>query len=85
MSEEDLFQMLADKDEEIERLNNIINELEEWLIKIIEDNEKTINNNKDLQWEIIQKETYLDRIMILNCILDKLRELKGSDSNEQRY
>lgn len=60
-------------------MNKELNELEEWLIQIIEDHKKTINHNKDLQWELMHKETYIDRIMILNCILDKIRELKGSD------
>lgn len=62
-------------------MNKELNELEEWLIQIIEDHKKTLNHNKDLQWELMHKGTYIDRIMILNCILDKIRELKGSDSN----
>ena len=65
-----------------ERLNNIINELEKWLEYSINEHTNVIKNNNDIYWEIIQKETYVDRIMILNCVLDKIRELKGSDNNE---
>ena len=51
---------------EIERLNNIINELEKWL-------------EEDL------KQVYRDaghRHNLILEVLDKLQELKGSDSNE---
>ena len=53
-------EMCVEKDKEIERLNNIINELEEYLIEQVE---KSYSNDYD-------------------NVLDKLDELKGSESNE---
>ena len=55
---------MKDKDKEIERLNNIINELEKW---VKEDTEKSM----------MTMET--GRAFNMFDILDKLQELKGSD------
>lgn len=60
----DLNLKIMEKDKEIERLNNIINELEKW---IKEDTEKYM----------ITMET--GRAFNMFDILDKLQELKGSD------
>ena len=51
------------QEEEIERLNNIINELEKWL-----DEETKLSNETDTLEHI----SYIE-------VLDKLQELKGSD------
>ena len=68
-------QEIKGKDEEIERLNNIINELEKWLEVNLTNLEKEKANN-----------TYdkgLKQGMLSNgrLIKNKLQELKGSDSN----
>lgn len=55
----------GDYAKEIERLNNIINELEEWLKKEIFD----LNGDYDYEGEVSGYEN----------VLDKLQELKGSD------
>ena len=54
------------KDKEIERLNNIINELEKWL----EEDLKQVYRDAGYRHNLILK------------VLDKLQELKGSDCNE---
>jgi hypothetical protein len=51
------------KDKEIERLNNVIDELEEWIMEDVKD------GKPDLYFQVVRK---ID-------ILDKLKELKGSD------
>ena len=57
---------LIKKDKEIERLNNIINELEKWL------------NEYKIQ---CKKYDSNSTIIVINCILDKLQELKGGENN----
>lgn len=57
------------KDKEIEELNNIINELEKWLV----------------EWrEMLDCPDFYEEGIIdcINDTLTKLQELKGSDSNE---
>ena len=63
-------EQLREKDKEIERLNNIINELEKCF-------EKTWQNYKDSDSENL----YAIAIENKNY-LDKLQELKGSVNNE---
>ena len=61
--------IIQEKDKEIERLNNIINELERHL------------EQQWLEW----KDCETDVRFMANedkCILEKLRELKGDSSNE---
>lgn len=58
----ELHQTIEEKDKEIERLNNIINELEEWLFVQI-----VINSEDDM----------IDTLY--SWVLDKIKELKGSD------
>ena len=77
-----LLDYITDLQQENERLNNIINELEEWLDSFVIDLLGTIKYNNDEYWEIIHQEKYEDRVEILNLVLDKLKELKGSDSND---
>lgn len=60
------FEIIEEKNKEIERLNNIINELEKW---IKEDN------------ICFETQFYMGRCVNFQCILDKLQELKGSGSN----
>ena len=75
--------MLAEKDKEIERLNNIINELEKYLIEEIEHYEKQIKyykNNKDLRSGILDLVgEYEGEKVCFEDMLGKLQELKGSD------
>lgn len=59
---------LERKDKEIERLNNIINELEKWL--------------DDRQNSSVFYEEY-ENADVYGIVLDKLQELKGSNNNEQ--
>lgn len=69
--------------DEIERLNNIINELEKWL-------ENEIKRIEELQNSVKSKvkpygEEYNNYTLIIGAydnVLDKLQELKGSESNE---
>ena len=56
-----------EKDKEIERLNNIINGMEKFFQYAYDNEVKPLNDRKISVWTI--------------C-LDKLQELKGSDSNE---
>ncbi len=66
MDKEELLGVIKAQQFEIERLNNIINELEKWL----NDNENLlIHYDYESKYEYI----YVDNI------LDKLQELKGSD------
>ena len=54
------------KDKEIERLNNIINELEKYL-------------NEQVDYMTHHS---IERMIAFDCCRHKLQELKGSDSNE---
>jgi len=71
--------------EEIERLNNIINELEKYLIEEIEDYEKQIKHhkkNKDLRSGILDLVgEYEGEKVCFEDTLEKLQELKGSDKD----
>ena len=62
-----LQQKVEQQDKEIERLNNIIDELEKWL----EENKK-----------ISQAHENVLGVNISNLVLDKLKELKDSEINE---
>ena len=61
------------KDKEIERLNNIINELEEWLGESIEKHTEDY-----LDWKY-DRNVYLEGSKKLQNVLDKLQKLKGVD------
>lgn len=64
-------ELLQDKiykqNEEIERLNNIINELEKWLIK------QQIEEGEYCDFLLENKQIKVEEV------LDKIKELKGSD------
>ena len=62
-----------EKDKEIERLNNIINELEKWLGESIEKHTEDY-----LDWKY-DRNVYLAGSKKLQNVLDKLQELKGVD------
>jgi flagellin-specific chaperone FliS len=64
---------IEEKDKEIERLNNIINELEKWL-------EESIEKHTDdyIDWKY-DRNVYLAGSKKLQNVFDKLQELKGSD------
>ena len=62
--------IIEEQHKEIERLNNIINELEKWL------NDLTI-----LKTDKFGEVRFYDMVKI-QAILDKLNELKGDSSNE---
>ena len=61
----DVYDNIATKEKEIERLNNIINELEKWL------------NEKKIVWNITREDRDIDYAIVE--VLDKLQELKDSD------
>jgi len=69
---------IVEKDKEIERLNNIINELEKYTIENIEVLENRLNS-PFCNFEKATKE-----LSIFQNYLDKLKELKESVNNEQR-
>ena len=58
---------------EIERLNNIINELEKYL--------RNEEAEYDRLYEEQDEQEYLDKYFATRNVLNKLQELKGSDSN----
>ena len=67
------------KDKEIERLNNIINELEKWLNEYYKSNRKWYNfelSNHDKKYF---EETYRNTEFMIVKFLDKLKELKGGE------
>ena len=66
-------QLIDSLDKEIERLNNIINELEKWLGESIEKHTEDY-----LDWKYDRK-VYLAGSEKLQNVFDKLQELKGSD------
>ena len=59
---------------EIERLNNIINEFEKWLVESIEKHTEDY-----LDWKY-DKNVYLAGSEKLQNVLDKLQELKGDNN-----
>lgn len=59
--------------DEIKRLNNIINELEKWVVESIE---KYTEDYLDWKYD---RNVYLAGSKKLQNVLDKLQELKGSD------
>ena len=63
---------LEKANKEIERLNNIINELEKWLGESIEKHTEDY-----LDWKY-DRNVYLAGSKKLQNVLDKLQELKGS-------
>ncbi|MBO7695218.1 MAG: hypothetical protein J6T10_21560 [Methanobrevibacter sp.] len=63
---EKVINLVNNKNKEIERLNNIINEFERLL-------QQDLENEKDTYWTNITKEDYIQ------FMLNKLQELKGSD------
>lgn len=66
-----LYQKLEEKNKEIERLNNIINELENYL----EENILKLHNITGNNFTSVGQHIYQE-------ILDKLKELKGEYINE---
>lgn len=71
-SVEEFIEYLQNQDKEIERLNNIINELEKWL------NERICLNKFDKDY--INGMTFVGvNLGMYQMFLDKLQELKGSD------
>ena len=72
---EHLGEFLKEKDEEIERLNNIINELEKDMIFDMNDYGKDL----DIQTGNIYLEYYRGYCQNGKDYYDKLQELKGSD------
>ena len=71
-----LEKQLKEKDKEIERLNNIINELEKYCIEEIEDYSKEIKSQYITDNTRVQ---YEGEKVCFEDILDRLQELKGSD------
>ena len=80
---EPMIDLIQGKDKEIERLNNIINELEKWLrseIKRIEELQNPAKSKVKPYGEEYNNYTLI--IGAYDNVLDKLQELKGSGSNE---
>jgi len=79
--------LLADKDKEIEKLKELCNKYEEEHKTTFEEWKKTINIINELERHLEQqwlewKDCETDVRFMANedkCILEKLRELKGSD------
>jgi len=67
-----IYHYIEEQDKEIERLNNIINELEEYIKPFL----YMLNGITDRD---IYEECQLDDFTM---IMEKLQELKGSESNE---
>lgn len=76
----DTAKKIAEKDKEIERLNSVINKLEEWLrseIKRIEELQNPAKSKIKPYGEEYNNYTLI--IGAYDNALDKLQELKGSD------
>lgn len=65
--------------EEIERLNNIINELEKWLLEEHKKKQKWYNEQLSTNDKRYYEEKYLTSLTMINVFFDKIKELKGSD------
>ena len=76
----DILEPLNEIDKEIERLNNIINELEKYCNEEIEDYDKNIKSQYITD---ITKEQYEGEKVCFEDMLYKIKELKGSNGNEQ--
>lgn len=72
----DVANQIADLLLEIERLNNIIDELEKWINEEIEDYNKALNSK--LLSESGKEKYEAEKVCFLD-ILDKLNELKGDN------
>lgn len=72
----DYWERVQEKDKEIERLNNIINELEKYCNEEIEDYDKAISSK--ILSEIGRDKYEAEKACFLD-MLDKIQELKGSD------
>ena len=81
-SEDFLNDIKDEKDKEIERLNNIINELEKWLLEEHKKKQKWYNEQLSINDRRYYKEKYLTSLTMINVFFDKLQELKGSENNE---
>ena len=80
--EQILIQRIIMKQEEIERLNNIINELEKWLEMEIKRIEELQNPAKSKVKPYGEEYNYYTLIIgAYDNALDKLQELKGSYNN----
>lgn len=70
--------IICQKNKEIERLNNIINELEKYVIEEIESYDKALNNTTFVLTEK-GKESYEAEKMCFTDMLDKIKKLKESE------
>ena len=68
--------LLNEKQEEIDRLNNIINELEKWLDDFYKSNRKWYNNELTPHDREYYKGYYIDTEAMLVKFIKKLKELK---------
>lgn len=69
--------IIEDNYKEIERLNNIINELEKWLVEEHKKKQKWYNEQLSINDKRYYEEKYLTSLTLINVIFDKLQELKG--------
>ena len=65
--------------EENKRLNNIINELEQWLLEEHKKKQKWYNEQLSTNDKRYYEEKYLTSLTMINVFFDKIKELKGSD------
>ncbi len=72
--------LCVEKDKEIERLNNVMNNLEEYSETEIKYWEKEYTNS-----DYYDKANILGYITALKNILNKMKELKGVDKNDETF
>lgn len=71
-----------EKDKEINRLNNIINELEKWLNEYYESNRKWYNNDLTLHDRKYYESDYRSTEFMIVKFLRQLKELKEKSDKE---
>lgn len=82
-----VYNSLEEKDKEIEQLNNIINELEKYIVEEIDDAQEELNiilQGNDLDYKNECTKDFNCIKNALDMLLDKLKELKESGDNENK-
>ena len=74
-----IYDRLEEKDKKIERLNNIINELEKYINKLMGQTRTAIAFNKGIN-DIYETKKYERDNDLFEMILDKLKELKENNN-----
>ena len=79
MSEFDMRLLLEEKQEEIERLNNIIDELEKWLNEYYKSNRKWYNYELTTHDRKLYGSEYRNTEFMIVKFIKQLNELKGDN------